>query len=208
MKNVSGMTRGQGHEICNQVDNACKELGINAEEFLSNLIREKFFFKKTKEILSTHSNSETFKISDIFSHRAETGDKRLWLSDNFTNWVLKPNSEKLINIQNIGKLNLFTLPESMSDTKIQQAVGNPGYMTPEDFFLVMYLLIFEIEKGKEYLDFSLEKFKCYIFHIVVNGKLVAVYVFWNNDVWYFHAYDFDDGDDWLGGRVFVRLATV
>lgn len=50
-KIVGSMTRGQSNEICNQIDKACKEQGINTEEYVSELIRTNFFGIKTTEYL-------------------------------------------------------------------------------------------------------------------------------------------------------------
>ena len=46
-QNVGSMTRGQGNEILNQIENACKEMGVNPEEITSEFIREKYFFQKS-----------------------------------------------------------------------------------------------------------------------------------------------------------------
>lgn len=51
MPNVSSMAPGQSQEVCNQIENACKEQGVNPEEITSGLIRENFFFTKTNEYL-------------------------------------------------------------------------------------------------------------------------------------------------------------
>ncbi len=52
MPNVSSsMSRGQSHEVCNQIENACKQQGVNPEEITSGLIHDNFFFVKTNEYL-------------------------------------------------------------------------------------------------------------------------------------------------------------
>jgi len=151
----------------------------------------------------------SFIVGDIFCHRAEKGDHRLYLSDNTQNWLIKPNLKKVISIRtDLGKLSEYFLPKNMNDSSIQSNTGNPGLMELETFFCVMYLLIFQPELGKRALRFSLQKDKWYIFHVMVNGKKVAFSVRWDVGEWFFSAGGFDHGDDWREGYVFVSLAIA
>lgn len=150
-----------------------------------------------------------FTVGDIFRHRAEKGDRRLWLSDNTKNWLIKPNLKKVIPIHtDLGKIVENRLPNNMNDTSIQKLAGHPGFMDEETFLLVMYLLIFQPELGKQVLGYALQKDKVYIFHIMVDGKQVAFSVGWDGDEWGFGADGFDDGFVWIGGFLFLSFAIV
>jgi len=152
--------------------------------------------------------ANAFVVGDVFRHQAETGDRRLWLSDNTQNWLIKPNLKKVIPIRtDLRKLSEYCLPKSMNDTLIQEVTENPGFMSEEDFLCVMYLLIFQPKLAKQVLGFNLQKNKWYIFHTMINGKKVAFNGRWFGGEWVFSADDFDVGYDWRGGGVFLFPAT-
>jgi len=149
-----------------------------------------------------------FTVGDIFRHRAEEGDRRLWLSEN-TQSHLNPYLKKVIPIHaNLGKLSEYCLPNNMNDSSIQSSVGNPGLMEFEKFLCVMYLLIFASELAKQALGYTLKKDKWYLFHVMVNGEKIVFSVDWDDNEWYFDARDFDNGRGWLEGFRFLFFANA
>jgi hypothetical protein len=153
--------------------------------------------------------ANAFTVGDIFRHRAEKGDRRLYLSDNTQNWAIIPNLKKVIPIRtDLGKLSEYTLPHSMNDSSIQTNAGNPGFMELEVFLCVMYLLIFQPNLAEQVLGYTLRKDKWYLFHVMVDGKKVAFCVYWVDDEWYFDARGFDYGVDWGAGLLFLSFDTV
>ena len=153
--------------------------------------------------------ANAFIVGDIFRHRAEKGDRRLWLGDNTQNWLIKPNLKKVIPVlTDLGKLIENRLPNSMNDTSIQTLAGNPGLMNEETFLCVMYLLIFQPELGKQVLGYALQKDKVYLFHVMVDGKQVAFGVDWYEDEWRVLANDFGYGNDWGEGNLFLSFAIA
>lgn len=152
--------------------------------------------------------ANAFTVGDIFRHRAEKGDHRLWLSDNTQNWLIKPNLKKVITINfDLKKLSEYCLPQNMNDSSIQENTGNPGFMTEEEFFLIMYLLIFQPDIAKQVLGYSLRKDKWYVFHVMVNGKKVAFNVYWDGGEWRLDAYGFDARGWWIQDDIFLFPAT-
>ena len=177
----------------------------NEEKVMENLI---MFINNDCQLHTVLANA--FTVGDIFRHRAEKGDRRLWLSDDVLNWLIKPNLKKVIPIRAelLRKLSEYRLSENMNDSSIQTNAGNPGCMTEEEFLCVMYLLIFQPELGKEVLGYALRKDRWYLFHVLVNGKKVAFGVDWYDDEWGFNAYSFGSGGDWGEGPLFLSFATV
>jgi hypothetical protein len=153
--------------------------------------------------------ANAFIVGDIFRHRAEKGDRRLWLGDNTQNWLIKPNLKKVIPVlTDLGKLIENRLPNSMNDTSIQTLAGNPGLMNEETFLCVMYLLIFQPELGKQVLGYALQKDKVYLFHVMVDGKQVVFAVRWDEGEWNVPALVFDDGLGWIEGLLFLSFAIA
>ncbi len=153
--------------------------------------------------------ANAFTVGDVFRHRAEKGDRRLYLSDNTQNWLIKPNLKKVIPIgTNPRKLSEYQLPQSMNDTSIQEKAGNPGCMDEETFLCVVYLLIFQPELASQVLGYSLRKDKVYIFHVMIGDKKVAFGVGWCGGGWSLFASDFGNGDGWSEGGLFLSFATV
>lgn len=150
-----------------------------------------------------------FTVGDVFRHRAEEGDRRLWLSSNTQNWLIKPNLKKVVPIPTkICKIGGYELTKDMDDSSIQEEAGSPGFMSEEEFFCVMYLLIFQPELAKQALGFTLKKDKYYIFHVVVGDKKVTFVVYWDDVEWGFEAANFDNHYDWRKGFLFVSFTTV
>ncbi len=89
---VGSISRGQAHEILNQIENAMKAAGVNPEEKACELIRTNFFGKKTKELLG---KSETPKVlSKMISHSIFTlkldscdGSKTISKSSGVFSWI-------------------------------------------------------------------------------------------------------------------------
>ena len=150
--------------------------------------------------------ANAFTVGEFLRHQAEKGDHRLWLSYNTQNWLIKPNLKKVVPIRtDLRKLSANRLPNNMNDSSIQENAGNPGCMTEEEFFCVMYLSIFQPGLAKQVLGFTLQKDRWYIFHVMVGGKKVAFGVYWRDVQWRFCASDFDDGRDWRTGSVFMSF---
>ncbi len=148
-----------------------------------------------------------FTVGDVFRHRAEDGDRRLYLGDNFQNWIIKSNLKKIIPIRtDISKISEYKLSKNMNDTTIQEKAGNPGSMDLETFLCVLYLLIFQPALAKELLGYSLEKNKYYLFHVEIDGKRVACSLDWDGE-WYLNAYKFDNDNWWDEVCVFLFPAT-
>jgi len=152
--------------------------------------------------------ANAFTVGDIFHHRAEEGDRRLWLSEN-TQSYLKPYLKKVIPIRtDFGKLSEYCLPNNMNDSSIQKNAGNPGLVEFETFLCVMYLLIFVPELGKQVLGYTLRKDKWYLFHVMIDGKKVAFAVYWLGVVWRFDTNGFGSGRVWSEGTLFLSFATA
>lgn len=205
-RNLIGNLNMIPEDIINQIDGT----------FIQNAIDECGSGKTQSEFVKWINNgcrpntilTNSFIVRDIFRHRAEKGDRRLYLGDNFQNWVVKPNLEKVIPIStDIGKLSEYCLPSNMNDSSIQTNTGNPDLMELEVFLCVIYLLIFQPELAKQVLGYSLQKNKWYLFHVMVNGKKVAFNVFWNDDEWDLDACKFDTYDWWNQDCVFLFPAT-
>ncbi len=153
--------------------------------------------------------ANAFRVGDIFRHRAEKGDRRLWLSDNTQNWIVKPNLERVVPVRiDLGKLSDYRLPKSMNDSAIQIATNNPGCMDLDTFFCVAYLLIFQPKLAKEVLGYELKKDAWYLFHVeLADGTKVAMDLDGRGDEWNFCASAFGDDDTWPEGRVLLFFAT-
>ena len=153
--------------------------------------------------------ANVFMVGDIFRQRATKGDTRMDISGNTEDWIIKPNLKRMVQVRNdLGNLSEYVLPENMDDTRIQEGAGNPGCMDLDTFFCVSYLLIFQPQLAKQVLGYELKKDKWYLFHVLVNGKKVAVGLYWDGDEWRWHAGDFDDGRDWSAGDVLLFFATA
>ena len=57
-KIVGSISRGQAHEILNQIENAIKASGVNPEEQAREFIRSNFFGNKTKEFFAEAKHSD------------------------------------------------------------------------------------------------------------------------------------------------------
>ncbi len=80
-QNVGSMTRGQGNEILNQIENACKEMGVNPEEITSEFIREKYFFQKSIDYISAKKAEKTKSFVEIKTLTSDGRTGEQFLSD-------------------------------------------------------------------------------------------------------------------------------
>lgn len=153
--------------------------------------------------------ANTFTVGTMFRHRAEKGDKRLYLSDNTQAWYIKPYAQRVIAVKtDLPKISEYRLPGNMDDTAVQEAKGNPGFMDFDTYMCVMYLLIFQPELAKQVLGYELRKDKWYLLHVELpGGKKVAVDVNWDAGEWFFLVSDVD-GRTWDGGDLFLYFVTV
>ena len=118
------MTRGQTHEICNQIENACKKHGANPEEVASNLIRENFFFNKTDEYLLGNNKREP--VSRSFTPLAPvTSGGRTGIQ------LLEDLKEKSLSVGTYAKEIL--LKEEFDRTVTNGVTYYPGFIKGEDF---------------------------------------------------------------------------
>lgn len=145
-----------------------------------------------------------FVFGDVFKHRAETGDKRLYFGDNYRNWCVLPWFKKFIAIRELGRPNEYRLPKSMKDNEIQAATGNPGNIDFETYSILKYILIFQPELAEQFLGgYKLNKKEWYVMHVELpDGRVVAVYLRWDDDEWRFlasslGAYTWGEGDLFL-----------
>ena len=153
--------------------------------------------------------ANAFTVGEVFRHQVEVGDRRLWLSDNTQNWLVKPNMGKVVPIpSSLRKLSEYRLPSNMNDSSIQEVTNNPDLMSEEEFFVVMYLAIFQPQFAKQFLGFTLQKHQWYIFHVMVGGEKMAFCVGWDGGEWSFGVFVFGAGGVWGEGRVFVSFTEA
>ncbi len=160
-----------------------------------------------EKVLGIKSEVLNFKVCEVFGHRVK-GLTPQYFGGNFKNWLWTSAQQKIVSIDKIGKsiIKDYVLPKNMNDTSIQNA-NNSTPLGEDAFWAMMYLLIINPKLGKKILKYSLKKDKVYICHVQLTGRVVAVYVVWGDDEWYFSALDFVSIDPWLEGSVFLRLAT-
>ncbi len=149
-----------------------------------------------------------FVFGDVFKHRAETGDKRLYFGDNYRELCVIPNLKKFIAIRELGRPNEYRLPKSMKDSEIQTATDNPGNMDFETYCCLKYLLIFQPELAEQFLGgYKLNKKEWYVMHVELpDGRVVAVGLGWGGGEWYFYAFSLG-GLTWCKGDLFLSFAT-
>ena len=150
-----------------------------------------------------------FVLGDIFKHRAEEGNRRLYFDSSYNTACIQPYLKKLIPIRNdFGKISEYNLPKNMKDSEIQKATGNPGCMSFDDYCCLKYLLIFQPESAKQIFGFELSKSKWYVLHVILpNGEKVAVCVYWDDDEWDFGSCAFGV-HTWLVHRAFLFFSTA
>ncbi|MEI7810015.1 MAG: hypothetical protein WCI41_00440 [bacterium] len=107
---------------------------------------------------------DTFKVGEVFFNNAK-GIMKLDLSEYFENVILKPAKERTISLDIVNRFSLieYILPKDMCNTKILE---NTYSVPPSDdeFWAILYLLIFEPYLGKEILNYSIQKNKKYVLH--------------------------------------------
>lgn len=95
-----------------------------------------------------------------------------------------------------GRVHTFVLPRIMSNSELQKETNS--IPIPVKYFASAI---------SNFLK-TADKSKWYIGHINTGSQVVAFNVDWRDEEWNFRAYDFDDGDDWHGGRLFLSFATA
>ncbi len=186
-----------------QIQNAIDQLGkgITQEEFIKWI---------NNGCRLSYNLINGFVVEQIFRHRAEKGDRRLYFGDQFKAWCVAPYLKHTVAIRtDLGAVSEFRLPRNMNDSTIQSEAGNPGFMDIDTFFLLWFMLIFNPELGKQVLGYEIRKEKWYLCHVELPGSVrVAVRVFWDDGGWRFGADAFDDGGDWRGGYILLSFATA
>jgi len=172
------------------------------EAFLKANYQQKEVF--IEEVLKRKSSALSFVVGQVFQHRAK-GLVPQYHGDNFKNWLWTPARARVISIGAFGKNNLkeYVLPKNMNDTTIKINVNSSS--TEEDqFWAMLYLLIVKPKLGKKFLKYVLRKDKIYIFHVkLASGMVVAVDVRWFDGEWDVRTNDFDCGNPWNEGIVFL-----
>ncbi len=173
------------------------------ENFLSEFIKW-----INNECKLTYQLVNGFVFGNVFKHRAETGDKRLYFGDNYRDWCVIPNLKKFISIRELGKPNEYRLPKNMKDSEIQTVTGNPGNMDFEAYSILKYILIFQPELAEQFLGgYKLSKKEWYVMHVELpDGRLVSVDLGWVGDAWGFDAFSLG-GHTWFEGYLFLSFAT-
>ncbi len=176
----------------------------SGDDVVDSLIK----FINDGKLLPEIDSMESFIVGQVFQH----GNKDLvpqWFGDNFKSWLWTSAQEKTISINVFGNniLKEYILPKNMNDTAIKNA-SKSSSMTENQFWVMLYLLIINPKLGKRILKYELRKDKVYICHVKLSsGVSVAVDLYWFDDEWRLYAYDFDYGNDWYGGCVFLFPAT-
>jgi len=152
---------------------------------------------------------KTFVVGEVFQHKNSSLIPQ-YFGGNFKDWLWNSAQEKVVSINAFGKniLKEYVLPKNMNDIKIQEA-NKSTPMDEDQFWAMLYLLIYNPRLGEKILKYKLRKDKVYIFHVkLASGKVVPVRVYWNNVGWNLCAEAFDYGACWFDGDVFLFPATV
>ena len=191
-------------KVSNRIDGDKLEKATNSPDFLDRLIE---WINNGCKLTVQLVNG--FVFGDMFKHRAEVGDKRLYFGDNYRNWCVTPWLKKFISIRELGRPNEYRLPKSMKDNEIQAATGNPGNIDFETYSILKYILIFQPELAEQFLGgYKLNKKEWYVMHVELpDGRVVAVNLYWRGDEWFFGAISLGDGT-WFGGRLFLSFAAA
>ncbi len=198
------MTRGQGNEICNQIDNAFKELNLE-NEFLSNLIRDKFFFNQTKEILKKTINGSSPKTSfskltkDNFTCPATNGKyDRTDLTSFFTGYLSSNIEDYSANHDDIATLAI--------ECHTQKLVKNATFLKMYDELIILVedeAKIWWQSKSqiKAVMESNPDKFikdgRCYFFFYKnQSGKRLVFSAYFNLGKWKLRLYEFEYTHVW------------
>lgn len=139
----------------------------------------------------------TFKVKDFFRHCS--GTLKLYIHDNFKNWILDNAPETAEFAGEI--LSKFKLTKNMYDSEICKELGDSEPFTIAELLGILRSLIEKQPNGKE--GTLLNNGYANIFYVKLpNGKTVAVGARWDSDdsEWHLFAWEFDD-DDWHEGNV-------
>lgn len=159
-----------------------------------------------KKNVTGKEGRKSFTVGNVFRHQDENCVLQ-YHYDNFINWLIKPVSGRVIPISKAkGKISEYVLIQDMDDLAIHKATKST-HMEIDQFFAILYLLIIEPELGREHLDYELRKDEGYILHVRLKpGKVVAVYVNWDDDEWDLDARELDCDGRWLEHSVFLFLS--
>lgn len=130
----------------------------------------------------------------------EIKKSKLWLGDNFKNWILKEATDKKTKVPEYDK---FILPKPMNDYEILKERQIEPY-SPNELIALLKKLIGKQPKGGN--GTLLVNGYSNIFYVKLeNERVVAVHVYWyaERDEWRLHALALESG--WHGGGcVFSR----
>jgi hypothetical protein len=137
---------------------------------------------------------KSFVVSEKFGHRI-AGQVAQWMSDTFQKYHNKYKDTLIVLPDVLPTVKKYVLPNNMNDTTIQKNTKSKP-MTWAEYSLAKYCLLYggQAVKGK-----------VYIFHVEVDGEVLALFLYWNVDEWYSYGYSFAHGGDWNAGIVFVSL---
>ncbi|USN94618.1 MAG: hypothetical protein H6791_02555 [Candidatus Nomurabacteria bacterium] len=193
-KQLSLLDHGSTQDVIDMDDNERLRLII---ELINNRLEPKKVF------------ANTFVLGEVFKSRVTEGDTRLFFWESFHEKFIQNNLERKIAIRtDLGALEQYRLPIRMRGGEIQKACKNPEYMNFDTFFCVAYLLIFEKETAKECFGMELLKREYYIFHVKMNGMLLAARLYWDGDEWNFRTSGFDYLNPWGGGILFLYFPAT
>jgi len=151
-----------------------------------------------------------FTVSDKFQHRAKSKvGIPLWMSENFTNWILNPMKSKKVSLAKQTKLKKFRLTENMHDTVIQKESGNPSPIPVAQFLPLLWGMLSLQKNGEAKENGLLNNGYANIFHVELeDGRVVAVSVRWYDVEWFLRSDELVYDDPWRAGCVFWTLATA
>lgn len=151
-----------------------------------------------------------FVVSDKFQHRAKSKfGIPLWMSKNFTNWILNPMKSKKVACTEKTKLKKLRLTENMHDTLIKAEAGNPPAIPVATFLPLLWGMLSLQKNGEAKEDGLLNNRYANIFHVLLeDGRVVAVCVGWDNDRWGLDSFELDYVRPWSADNVFWTLATA
>ena len=199
---VLGLQKDFSAKISTALDKNDQQFFDTLEAMLKASYQQRVEF--IEKVLGKRSGEESFVIGQVFQHRNQSLVPQ-YFGDNFKTWLWEPAKEKVVQINAFGKNNLkeYVLPKNMNDTAIQNAT-NSTPMGEDAFWAILYLLVINLKLGKKILKYELRKDKFYVFHVkLTSGKVVAVFVRWDDDEWDLNANDFDRITPWLEGDVFL-----
>jgi hypothetical protein len=164
-------------------------------------LKVKSVIRKLKDLILVLAGIQIPDIAEFivreYFKMGMNGITKIWMSDRFQEVILAnaPQKTSLIS-QAIDK---FKLSKSMWDSAMLNELGQPKPYSIGEFLALAKHLTSGQPTGKE--GTLLNNGYANIFYVeAADGRMVAVYVFWNGEKWRFFCYELGEDIQWNDGR--------